>query len=187
MSAAPEKEFERRQEPKEFVEHLVSVRRVTKVVKGGKNMSFSALVVIGDQQGRVGYGSGKAKEVPDAIAKAVNSAKQRLIRVPLREGRTLHHNVKARAGAGKVVLRPAPAGTGVIAGGPMRSVFDALGIHDIVAKSLGSANPYNMIKATFAALESMAAPKDVARRRSKKISDIVARRGDKTPEAAAAE
>ena len=140
------------------------------------NIIFAAIVVVGDQKGRVGYGSGKATEVPDAIVKATNEAKKNMVRIPLREGRTLHHDVEGRFGAGKVVLRTAPAGTGVIAGGPMRAVFEVLGVQDVVAKSLGSNNPYNMIKATFAALESINSPRMVAAKRGKKVGDIVSRR-----------
>ena len=139
----------------ELVDKLVYINRVAKTVKGGRNMSFAAVVVVGDQKGRVGYGSGKATEVPDAIVKATNEAKKNMVRIPLREGRTLHHDVHGRFGAGKVILRTAPAGTGVIAGGPMRAIFEVLGVQDVVAKSLGSNNPYNMIKATFNALEAI--------------------------------
>ena len=164
----------------ELVEKLVHVNRVAKTVKGGRTMSFAAVVVVGDQKGRVGYGSGKAAEVPEAITKATNEAKKNMIRIPLREGRTLHHDVKGRFGAGKVVLRTAPAGTGVIAGGAMRAIFEVLGIQDIVAKSLGSNNPYNMIKATFNALESINSPRMVAAKRGKKVGDIVSRRENTT-------
>ncbi len=160
----------------ELVERLVHVNRVAKTVKGGRTVSFAAVVVVGDQKGRVGFGSGKAMEVPDAIVKATNEAKKNLIRIPLREGRTLHHDVAGRFGAGKVVLRTAPAGTGVIAGGPMRAVFEVLGVQDVVAKSLGSNNPYNMIKATFAALQSINSPRMIANKRGKKVGDIVSRR-----------
>ena len=146
----------------ELVEKLVFVNRVAKTVKGGRTMSFAALVVVGDQKGRIGFGSGKAAEVPEAIVKATNEAKKNMIRIPLREGRTLHHDISGRFGAGKVVLRTAPAGTGVIAGGPMRAVFEVLGVQDVVAKSLGSNNPYNMIKATFAALQAINSPRMVA-------------------------
>ena len=159
----------------ELVEKLVHINRVAKTVKGGRNMSFAA-VVVGDQKGRVGYGSGKAAEVPEAITKATNEAKKNMVRIPLREGRTLHHDVQGHFGAGKVVLRTAPAGTGVIAGGPMRAIFEVLGVQDVVAKSLGSNNPYNMIKATFDALQSICSPRMVAAKRGKKVGDIVSRR-----------
>ncbi|MCX7352343.1 MAG: 30S ribosomal protein S5 [Proteobacteria bacterium] len=160
----------------QIVEKLVNVRRVTKVVKGGKTMRFSALVVVGDGKGRVGYATGKAREVPDAVKKAVDKAKRSMIRVPLREGRTLHHDVRARCGAGIVTLRSAPAGTGVIAGGPMRAVFEALGIHDIVSKSNGTNNYHNMVRATFQALQSVSSPKVIAAKLGKKISDVLVRR-----------
>jgi small subunit ribosomal protein S5 len=160
----------------ELVEKLVHVNRVAKTVKGGRTMSFAAVVVVGDQKGRVGFGSGKASEVPEAITKATNEAKRNMIRIPLREGRTLHHDIAGRYGAGKVYLRTAPAGTGVIAGGPMRAVFEVLGVQDVVAKSVGSNNPYNMIKATFEALKSINSPRMVAARRGKKVGDIVSRR-----------
>lgn len=168
------KEQEKNQE--EFTEKLVHINRVSKVVKGGRNFSFAAVVVVGDQKGRVGYGSGKAKEVPDAISKATNMAKKNLIRVPLREGRTLHHDINGRYGAGKVTLRSAPSGTGIIAGGPMRAVFEALGVQDVVAKSQGTQNPYNMIKATFDALSGVNSPRMIAAKRNKKVGDIVSRR-----------
>jgi small subunit ribosomal protein S5 len=155
---------------------LVSINRVAKVVKGGRRFGFAALVVVGDGRGRVGFGTGKAREVPEAIRKATEQAKRTLIRVPLREGRTLHHDVNGRFGAGRVVLRTAPAGTGVIAGGPMRAVFETLGVQDVVTKSLGSSNPYNMVRATFEALKSMDSPKSIAAKRGKKISDILGRR-----------
>jgi small subunit ribosomal protein S5 len=160
----------------ELVERLVHVNRVAKTVKGGRTMSFAAVVVVGDQKGRIGFGTGKAAEVPEAIVKATNEAKKNIIRIPLREGRTLHHDIAGRFGAGKVVLRTAPAGTGVIAGGPMRAVFEVLGVQDVVAKSLGSNNPYNMIKATFNALTSINSPRMVATKRGKKVGDIVSRR-----------
>ncbi|MCY3828002.1 MAG: 30S ribosomal protein S5 [Rhodospirillaceae bacterium] len=162
----------------EFVEKLVSINRVAKVVKGGRRFGFAALVVVGDGKGRVGHGAGKAREVPEAIRKATEQAKRQMIRVPLREARTLHHDVKGRYGAGKVVLRAAPAGTGIIAGGPMRAIFESIGIHDIVAKSVGTSNPHNMVKATFDALTQIQSPRDVASRRSKKVGDIVGRRQD---------
>jgi small subunit ribosomal protein S5 len=160
----------------EFIDKLVHINRVAKTVKGGRRMAFAALVVVGDQKGRVGFGHGKAREVPEAIRKATESAKRGLIRVPLRDGRTLHHDVTGRHGAGKVILRTAPAGTGIIAGGPMRAVFDSLGMQDIVAKSLGSSNPYNMIRATFNALKSEDSPRTVAARRGIKVSVLQARR-----------
>ena len=160
----------------EFVDRLVHINRVAKVVKGGRRFGFAALVVVGDQKGRVGFGHGKAREVPEAIRKATEAAKRGLIRVPLREGRTLHHDVHGRHGAGKVILRAAPAGTGIIAGGPMRAVFEALGIGDVVAKSLGSRNPHNMVKATFDGLSRCASPRSVAARRGKKVSDILGKR-----------
>ncbi len=160
----------------ELIEKLVGINRVAKVVKGGRRFGFAAIVVVGDGKGRVGHGSGKAREVPEAIRKATEAAKRRLVRVPLREGRTLHHDVKGRFGAGKVVVRAAPPGTGVIAGGPMRAVFESLGVQDVVAKSNGTANPHNMIKATFDALENLASPRSIAAKRGKKVSDIVGRR-----------
>ena len=160
----------------ELVDKLVHVNRVAKTVKGGRRMAFAALVVVGDQKGRVGFGTGKAREVPEAIRKATEAAKRKLIRVPLKEGRTLHHDVMGHFGAGRVVLRAAVPGTGIIAGGPMRSVFEMMGIQDIVAKSSGSNNPHNMIRATFEALTSMNSPRVVAAKRGKKVSDIVSRR-----------
>ena len=160
----------------ELIDRLVNVNRVAKVVKGGRRFGFSALVVVGDGKGRVGYGSGKAREVPEAVRKATEQAKRSMVRVPLRQGRTLHHDVRGHFGAGRVVLRSAPPGTGIIAGGPMRSVFEALGIADVVAKSLGSANPHNMIKATFDALTAVNSPRSVAAKRGKKVSDIIGRR-----------
>ena len=162
----------------EFVDRLVHINRVAKVVKGGRRFGFAALVVVGDQKGRVGFGHGKAREVPEAIRKATEQAKRQLIRVPLREARTLHHDVTGRHGAGKVILRAAVAGTGIIAGGPMRAVFETLGINDIVAKSQGTANPYNMVRATFDALKRVDSPRSVAARRGLKVSDLQARRGE---------
>lgn len=162
----------------EFVDKLVHINRVAKVVKGGKRFGFAALVVVGDQQGRVGFGHGKAREVPEAIRKATDSAKRTMIRVPLREGRTLHHDTKGRHGAGKVYLRSAPPGTGIIAGGPMRAVFETLGVQDVVAKSIGSSNPYNMVRATFDALAREVSPRMVAAKRNKKVGDIISRRND---------
>ncbi len=171
----------------EFVDKLVHINRVAKVVKGGRRFGFAALVVVGDQKGRVGFGHGKAREVPEAIRKAADAAKNNLIRVPLREGRTLHHDITGRHGAGRVVLRAAPPGTGIIAGGPIRAVFETLGVQDVVAKSLGSSNPYNMVRAAFEALKDQDSPRGVAARRGKKASEIVARRRDgiDAPEAAA--
>ncbi|MDH5722499.1 MAG: 30S ribosomal protein S5 [Alphaproteobacteria bacterium] len=172
---AEQKTFSDREEP-EMIERLVGINRVAKVVKGGRRFGFAALVVVGDGKGRVGYGHGKAKEVPEAIKKATDQAKRKMIRVPLREGRTLHHDVHGKYGAGKVFLRSAPSGKGIIAGGPMRAVFEALGVQDIVAKAIGSNNPYSMVNATFAALENMENPRQVAARRNKKVSDIVSGR-----------
>ena len=166
----------------EFVDKLVHVNRVAKTVKGGRRMAFAALVVVGDQKGRVGFGTGKAREVPEAIRKATDAAKHNMIRVPLREGRTLHHDVMGHYGAGKVILRAAPAGTGIIAGGSMRAVFETMGIQDIVAKSQGSQNPHNMIRATFNALMSVNSPRVVAAKRGKKVGDIVSRREGTLPE-----
>ena len=160
----------------EFVDKLVHINRVAKVVKGGRRFGFAALVVVGDQKGRVGFGHGKAREVPEAIRKATDAAKRGLIRVPLREGRTLHHDVHGRHGAGRVLLRSAPAGTGIIAGGPMRAVFETLGMHDVVAKSQGSSNPYNMVRATFDALRQEDSPRLVAARRNIKVSTLQSRR-----------
>lgn len=157
----------------EFADRLVAINRVSKTVKGGKRFGFAALVVVGDQKGRVGYGKGKAKEVPEAIRKATEQAKRSMIRVPLREGRTLHHDMEGRWGAGRVVLRTAVPGTGIIAGGPMRAVFEMLGLQDVVSKSLGSNNPYNMIRATIDALQNEASPRSVAQRRGKKVAEIL--------------
>jgi len=162
-----------RDETPEFADRLVAINRVSKTTKGGKNFGFAALVVVGDQKGRVGFGKGKAKEVPEAIRKATEQAKTRLIRVPLKEGRTLHHDIEGRHGAGKVVMRTAPQGTGIIAGGPMRAVFEMLGVQDVVSKSIGSANPYNMIRATIEGLKKEASPRSVAQRRGKKVADIL--------------
>jgi small subunit ribosomal protein S5 len=173
-----ERERDREERDSEFLDKLVHINRVAKVVKGGKRFGFAALVVVGDQKGRVGFGHGKAREVPEAVRKATEGAKRSLIRVPLREGRTLHHDVDGRWGAGKVVLRSAPAGTGIIAGGPMRAVFESLGMQDVVAKSKGSSNPYNMVRATFDALRKQASPRSVAARRGKKVSDVLSRRRD---------
>jgi small subunit ribosomal protein S5 len=162
----------------EFVDKLVAINRVAKVVKGGKNFAFAALVVVGDRKGRVGFGHGKAREVPDAIRKATDEAKKTLIRVPLREGRTLHHDGRGHWGAGKVMLRAAPPGTGLIAGGPMRAVLEVLGVQDVVAKSMGSSNPYNMVRATFDALRDQVSPRQVANRRGLKVADLITRRRD---------
>jgi small subunit ribosomal protein S5 len=172
----PRSRSREREEPSEFVDKLVHINRVAKVVKGGRRFGFAALVIVGDQKGRVGHGHGKAREVPEAIRKATEAAKRNLIRVPLREGRTLHHDVLGRHGAGKVFLRSAPPGTGIIAGGPMRAVFDALGMQDVVAKSIGSSNPYNMVRATFDALKHQDSPRSVAQRRNIKVSTLQSRR-----------
>ena len=166
----------REERDSEFVDKLVHINRVAKVVKGGKRFGFAALVVIGDQKGRVGFGHGKAREVPEAIRKATESAKRNLTRVALREGRTLHHDIAGRHGAGRVYLRSAPAGTGIIAGGPMRAVFETLGVQDVVAKSIGSSNPYNMVRATFDALKHQDSPRSVAARRNIKVSTLQSRR-----------
>ncbi len=173
-------------EESEFVDKLVHINRVAKVVKGGRRFAFAALVVVGDAKGRVGYGSGKAREVPEAIRKATEQAKRNLIKVPLREGRTLHHDVNGHFGAGRVVLRAAPPGTGIIAGGPMRAVFETMGVADVVAKCLGTSNPHNMIKATFAALESLASPRSIAAKRGKKVGEIIGRRDGAAAAATAA-
>ena len=164
-----------RDEAPEFADRLVSINRVSKTVKGGKRFGFAALVVVGDQKGRVGYGKGKAKEVPEAIRKATEQAKRQMVRIPLREGRTLHHDVQGRHGAGKVVMRTAATGTGIIAGGPMRAVVEMLGVQDVVAKSVGSSNPYNMIRATIDGLVNESSPRMVAQRRGKKVADILKR------------
>jgi small subunit ribosomal protein S5 len=171
---------DQRDENPEFADRLVAINRVSKTVKGGKRFGFAALVVVGDQRGRVGFGKGKAKEVPEAIRKATEQAKRSLIRVALKDARTLHHDMEGRHGAGKVVMRTAPAGTGIIAGGPMRAVFEMLGIQDVVAKSMGSQNPYNMIRATIDGLKKEASPRQIAQRRGKKVADIL-----KKPEAEA--
>ena len=165
---------DREERDSEFSDKLVHINRVAKVVKGGKRFGFAALVVIGDQKGRVGFGHGKAREVPEAIRKATESAKRNLVRVPLRDGRTLHHDVAGRHGAGKVYLRAAPPGTGIIAGGPMRAVFETLGMQDVVAKSVGSSNPYNMVRATFDALKNSTTPSEVASKRGKSVEEIFA-------------
>jgi small subunit ribosomal protein S5 len=170
----------------ELIEKLVHINRVSKTVKGGKRFGFAALVVVGDGKGRVGFGHGKAREVPEAITKATASAKKKMVRVPLKEGRTLHHDGKGHFGAGKVNLRSAPAGTGIIAGGPMRAVFESLGVADVVAKSIGTSNPYNMIRATFDGLGTQTSPKSVAQRRGKKVADLLGRGGANEAEAEAA-
>jgi len=182
---ARDRERDRDDRDGEFTDKLVHINRVAKVVKGGRRFGFAALVVVGDQKGRVGFGHGKAREVPEAIRKATDSAKRNLVRVPLREGRTLHHDVLGRHGAGKVYLRSAPAGTGIIAGGPMRAVFDVLGMQDVVAKSIGSSNPYNMVRATFDALKHQHSPRSVAARRNVKVSTLQGRRRDVDAEQAA--
>jgi small subunit ribosomal protein S5 len=175
MAREPRRQ-EREERDSEFVDKLVHINRVAKVVKGGKRFGFAALVVVGDQKGRVGFGHGKAREVPEAIRKATEAAKRGLVRVPLREGRTLHHDVTGRHGSGRVVVRAAPAGTGIIAGGPMRAVFESVGVHDVVAKSLGSSNPYNLVRATFDALKREDSPRAVAARRGLKVSQLQSRR-----------
>jgi small subunit ribosomal protein S5 len=174
-----------RDETPEFADRLVAINRVSKTVKGGKRFGFAALVVVGDQKGRVGFGKGKAKEVPEAIRKATEQAKRNLMRVPLREGRTLHHDIEGRHGAGRVVMRSAAQGTGIIAGGPMRAVFEMLGVQDVVAKSIGSQNPYNMIRATLDGLRKESSPRQVAQRRGKKVAEIL--RKEEAPAQEAAE
>ncbi len=169
----------------ELIEKLVNINRVSKTVKGGKRFGFAALVVVGDGKGRVGFGHGKAREVPEAITKATASAKKKMVRVPLKEGRTLHHDGRGHFGAGRVNVRTAPAGTGIIAGGPMRAVFESLGVADVVTKSVGTSNPYNMIRATFDALTTQTSPKSVAQRRGKKIADLLGRGGAGEAEVAA--
>jgi small subunit ribosomal protein S5 len=176
-----------RDEAPEFADRRVSINRVSKTVKGGKRFGFAALVVVGDQKGRVGFGKGKAKEVPEAIRKATEQAKRSMVRIPLREGRTLHHDIEGRHGAGKVVMRTAPTGTGIIAGGPMRAVFEMLGIQDVVAKSIGSQNPSNMVRATIDGLLKEISPRMVAQRRGKKVADILRRNDTPAPAAEAAE
>ena len=179
------KDRDRDQERDGLIDKLVHINRVAKVVKGGKRFGFAALVVVGDQKGRVGFGHGKAREVPEAIRKATDAAKRALIRVNLRDGRTLHHDVNGHHGAGKVVLRAAPAGTGIIAGGPMRAVFETVGVQDVVAKSFGSSNPYNMVRATFDALKNQDSPRSVAARRGIKVSTLQARRRNTDVDASA--
>ena len=182
MARTPERQRgrdrEREKVESEFSDKLVHINRVAKVVKGGKRFGFAALVVVGDLKGRVGFGHGKAREVPEAIRKATEAARRNLLRVPLRDARTLHHDSEGRHGAGKVILRSAPPGTGIIAGGSMRAVFEMLGVHDVVAKSLGSKNAYNVVRATFDALKAQESPRLVAARRNKKVADIVSRRRD---------
>ena len=174
----------REREESEFTEKLVGINRVAKVVKGGRRFGFAALVIVGDRKGRVGYGSGKAREVPEAIRKATEQARKGMIRVPLREGRTLHHDIVDSYGAGRVIVRAAKPGTGIIAGGPMRAIFEALGVQDVVAKSVGSSNPHNMIKATFEALGHLTSPRAVAARRGKKVAEILGRREAETRDTA---
>lgn len=174
----PENKDRNKKVESEYIEKLVNINRVAKVTKGGKNFAFSALMVIGDGKGRVGHGLGKAREVPEAVQKATEAAKRNIQRVPLKEGRTLHHDIKGTFGAGHVVLRTAPSGTGIIAGGPMRAIFEAVGIHDVVAKSVGTSNPHNMVRATMKALMACDSPRNVAIRRGKKVSEIVGRRED---------
>jgi small subunit ribosomal protein S5 len=180
-----ERRGKREEEDDSLIEKLVHINRVSKTVKGGKRFGFAALVVVGDGQGRVGFGHGKAREVPEAIAKATAAARKKMIRVPLKEGRTLHHDGNGRFGAGKVTIRSAPPGTGIIAGGPMRAVFESLGVADVVTKSVGSSNPYNMVRATFAALSEQTSPKSVAQRRGKKVAELLGRSGASAAEAKA--
>ena len=169
----------------ELIEKLVHINRVSKTVKGGKRFGFAALVVVGDGKGRAGFGHGKAREVPEAISKATAAAKKSMVRVPLRDGRTLHHDGNGHFGAGKVTLRSAPSGTGIIAGGPMRAVFESLGVADVVTKSVGTSNPYNMIRATFEALKEQTSPRSVAQRRGKKVADLLGRGGASAADAEA--
>ncbi len=175
----------REEEDDGIIEKLVHINRVSKTVKGGKRFGFAALVVVGDGAGRVGFGKGKAREVPEAINKATAAARKKMIRVSLKEGRTLHHDGNGRFGAGKVTVRTAPPGTGIIAGGPMRAVFESLGVADVVTKSVGTSNPYNMIRATFDALTDQTSPKSVAQRRGKKVADLLGRGGASEAEAKA--
>jgi small subunit ribosomal protein S5 len=174
--AREHREREDRDRDGDFVDKLVHINRVAKVVKGGRRFGFAALVVVGDQRGRGGFGHGKAREVPEAIRKATDAAKRSMIRIPLKDGRTLHHETAGRHGAGKVIVRPAVQGTGIIAGGPMRAVFESLGVGDVVAKSLGTSNPYNMVRATFDALKHQQSPRHIAQRRGKSVAEIVQRR-----------
>ncbi len=186
MARQDRQDRNRDREESDLIEKLVGINRVAKVVKGGRRFGFAAIVVVGDQRGRVGHGAGKAREVPEAIRKATEQAKRSMIRVPLREGRTLHHDINGRFGAGKVTLRAAPAGTGIIAGGPMRAIFEALGVQDVVAKSIGTSNPHNMIKATFEALRSLQAPRAIAAKRGKMVAEIFGRSGQGDADAAEA-
>jgi len=172
MARVENQDIKNNKEDQELVDKLVGINRVAKVVKGGRRFGFAALVVVGDQRGKVGFGTGKAKEVPEAIKKATDDAKKNMVKVPMKEGRTLHHDMKGHYGAGRVVLRSAPSGTGIIAGGPMRAVFETLGVQDVVAKSIGTSNPHNMIKATFDAFNSMNSPRNIASKRGKKVAEI---------------
>ena len=172
MARIDKQDKKNNKEDNELVDKLVGINRVAKVVKGGRRFGFAALVVVGDQRGKVGFGTGKAKEVPEAIKKATDDAKKNMVKVPMKEGRTLHHDMKGHYGAGRVVLRSAPSGTGIIAGGPMRAVFETLGVQDVVAKSIGTSNPHNMIKATFDAFNSMNSPRSIANKRSRKVAEI---------------
>lgn len=176
MARENKRAAEKEEAANEFIDKLVAVNRVAKVVKGGKRFGFAALVVVGDGKGKVGYGTGKSKEVSDAVKKATEDAKKHMIRIALREGRTLHHDIAGRFGAGKIYMRSAAPGTGIIAGGPMRAVFEALGVQDVVAKSIGTSNPHNMVKATFDALVTMKSPRLIAAKRGKKVGEIVSRR-----------
>ena len=178
MARVENQDKKNNKEDQELVDKLVGINRVAKVVKGGRRFGFAALVVVGDQRGKVGFGTGKAKEVPEAIKKATDDAKKNMVKVPMKEGRTLHHDMKGHYGAGRVVLRSAPSGTGIIAGGPMRAVFETLGIQDVVAKSIGSSNPHNMVKATMEALKFMQSPRSIASKRGKKIADVVGKKID---------
>jgi small subunit ribosomal protein S5 len=177
----------REEKDSDLIDKLVHINRVAKVVKGGRRFGFAALVVVGDGAGKVGFGHGKAREVPEAIRKATEAAKRAMIKVPLKDSRTIHHEVRGHHGAGKVLVRPAPAGTGIIAGGPMRAVFEALGVGDVVSKSLGTSNPYNMVRATFDALKHQQSPRMVAQRRGRSVSEILARREDSISEPASAQ
>ena len=172
MARIDKQDKKNNKEISDLVDKLVGINRVAKVVKGGRRFGFAALVVVGDQRGKVGFGTGKAKEVPEAIKKATDDAKKNMVKVPMKEGRTLHHDMKGHYGAGRVVLRSAPSGTGIIAGGPMRAVFETLGVQDVVAKSIGTSNPHNMIKATFDAFNSMYSPRNIASKRGRKVSEI---------------